>query len=205
MISLFSVQMGKLLSACACITQWIDFAPSFKHTTFPYYPFYSSSSCDREICVMKSRVSLSLLFYAWVCQILFTLPFYPPDRFCFVYAKYLLACSTLAYFVQHCFYLFLFSLRPIICSYETKLNFSSLLFLFFLFCHQVRRLLLLSCFPFLSAAHHVHCWRHDLFACVLACIGELAYFDGRALACMCVSEVAKIVVCFYFACSGKRD
>lgn len=93
-ISLFSVQMGKLLSACACITQWIDFAPSFKHTTFPYNPFYSSSSCDREICVMKSRVSFSLLLYAWVCQILFTLPFYPPDRFCFVYAKYLLACST---------------------------------------------------------------------------------------------------------------
>lgn len=89
-ISLFCpVQMGKLLSACACITQWIDFAPSF-----PYHPFYSSSSCDREICVMKSRVSLSLLFYEWVCQILFTLPFYPPDRFCFVYAKYLLACST---------------------------------------------------------------------------------------------------------------
>lgn len=84
----------KLLSACACITQRIDFAPSFKHTTFPYHPCYTSSSCDREICVMKSRVSLSLLFYAWVCQILFTLPFYPPDRFCFVYAKYLLACST---------------------------------------------------------------------------------------------------------------
>lgn len=57
--------------------------------------------------------------------------FAPPDRFCFVYAKYLLACSTCLLCTTLFLLFFLFSLRPIICSYETKLNFSSLLFLFF--------------------------------------------------------------------------
>lgn len=194
--------MGKLLSACTCITQWIDFAPSFKHTTFPYH---SSSSCGREICVMKSRVSLSLLFYAWVCQILFTLPFCPPGPFLFCLREIFASLFYLLtlYNIVFTFFCLVYDLLFVL----TKPNWTFLLYYscFFLFCHQVRRLLLLSCFLFLSVAHHMHCWRHDLFACVRVNWWARLLWWERACLRVCVSEVAKIVVCFYFACSGKRD
>lgn len=157
-----------------------------------------------NLCHEIAREFISLVLCVSVSNFIYA-TFLPPRPFLFclreIFAS-LFYLLTLYNIVFTCFCL-VYDLLFVL----TKPNWTFLLYYscFFLFCHQVRRLLLLSCFPFLSAAHHVHCWRHNLFACVPACIGELAYFDGRALACMCVSEVAKIVVCVYFACSGKRD
>lgn len=136
--------------------------------------------CEWNLCHEIARASL----FACVCEcVKFYLRYLLPPHFVF-YAKFLLACSTCLLCTTLFLLLFLtIILRPIICSYETKFNFSSLFFFCF---HQVRRLLLLSCFPFLSAACHVYRWRHAtlsdwervcLFVCVL--VSSRAYFDAR--------------------------
>lgn len=180
------VQMDKLLSACVCvfgITQWIDFAP------FQTLPRCSScSSCEWNLCHEIARELICMR--VWVCQILFTLPFTLSHFVLFlreIFASLFYFLLTLYNIVfTSCFFLVFssISLRPIICSYETKLNFSSLL-LFFCF-HQVRRLLLLSCFPFLSTA----CTSDVTISCVESvskCIGELAcllWCAKEVLACV---------------------
>lgn len=173
--------MDKLLSACALHSELI--LHLFKH--------YLVSPLARvsEICVMKSRVRI---YFACVCLcVKFYLRYLLPPHFLreiFASLFYLLTLYNI------CFYFLFLALCYDLLFVLTKPNwtFSSLLFCFCL--HQVRRLLLLSCFPFLSAACHVHRWRHlieseSVCECVL--VSSRAYFDARR-GCLrvWVSEVA---------------
>lgn len=191
--------MDKLLSACVHYT--VNWFCTFSNPTS--LPLFLACVCVSEICVMKSLVRVYL--HACVCEcVKFYLRYLLPPHFVF-YAKFLLACST-CLLCTTLFLLLVFTiiLRSIICSYETKLNFSSLFFF-----HQVRRLLLLSCFPFLSAACHVHFWRH---ATLSGWESMSVYWWARVPTLMrgggaCVCGWSCLNSCFFLFCfaSGKRD
>lgn len=156
-----------------CITQWIDFAP------FQTLPRFPSCSCEWNLCHEIARASL-LCMRVFVCEcVKFYLRYLlPPHLLREIFASlfYLLTLYNI------CFFLLFLALFYDLLFVLTKPNwtFSSLLFCFCL--HQVRRLLLLSCFPFLSTACHVHRWRHlieseSVCECVL--VSSRAYFDAR--------------------------
>lgn len=125
MISLvfcFIVQMWISFYLRVCITRWIDFAP---FQTLPSLPLFlacvwvKSVSWNRACEFICMRVCECVKFY---------LRYLLPPHFVF-YAKFLLACST-CLLCTTLFLLLVFTiiLRSIICSCETKLNFSSLFF-----------------------------------------------------------------------------
>lgn len=129
-------------------------------TTLPLRVVVKSVSWNRAwvylFCFMRECVKFYLRYL-----------FAPPGPFLFCLRE-IFASLFYLLTLYNIVFTFFFCLVYDLLFVLTKPNWTFLLYYscFFLFCHQVRRLLLLSCFLFLSAAHHVHCWRHDLFACV---------------------------------------
>lgn len=116
--------MDKLLSACALHSELI--LHLFKHYLVSPLPRVS------EICVMKSRVRV---YFACVSLCVSVLNFIYATFYPLIcYAKFLLACSTCllctTFVFTSCFSIIL---RPIICSYETKLNFFLLYYSVFVY------------------------------------------------------------------------
>lgn len=170
---------------CVCvfgITQWIDFAP------FQTLPRCSScSSCEWNLCHEIARELICMR--VWVCQILFTLPFTLSHFVLFlreIFASlfyFLLTLYNIVFTSCFCFVFSSISLRPIICSYETKLNFSSLL-LFFVF---IRLEDCCCCLVFLFSRQRALLTSRYLIQSVSKCIGELAcllWCAKEVLACV---------------------
>lgn len=138
-----------------------------------------------NLCHEIAREFISFVLCVSVSNFIYA-TFLPPGPFLFCLREIFASLFYLLTLYNIVFTFFLFSLRPIICSYETKLNFSSLLFLFF-FCFFIRLEDCCCCLVFFFSLQRTMCTADvTIYLRACACIGELAYFDGSALACVCV-------------------
>lgn len=164
------------------------------HYTVNWFCTFSNTTSFPLLLVWVKSVSWNraceFTLHACVCVLNFIYATFYPLIF---YAKFLLACSTCLLCTTFVFTSF-FSiiLRPIICSYETKLNFFLLYYSVFVY---IRLEDCCCCLVFLFSLQRAMCtadviWlREWVFLCVL--VSSRAYFDARR-GCLrvWVSEVA---------------
>lgn len=187
--------MDKLLSACALHSELI--LHLFKH--------YLVSPLARvsEICVMKSRVRV---YFACVCLCVSVLNFIYATFYPLIfYAKFLLACSTCllctTFVFTSCFSIIL---RPIICSYETKLNFFLLYYSVFVY---IRLEDCCCCLVFLFSLQRAMCTADVIW--LRARVSVSVYWWARVPTLMrgggaCVCEWGCLNSCFCLFCFGKK-
>lgn len=181
-----------------CITQWIDFAP------FQTLPRFPSSSCEWNLCHEIARASL-LCMRVFVCEcVKFYLRYLLPPHFLREIFASLFYLLTL---YKHLCLLLVFSiiLRPIICSYETKLNFFLLYYSVFVY---IRLEDCCCCLVFLFSLQRAMCTADVIW--LRARVSVSVYWWARVPTLM---RGGGACVCMWgclnssFACfaSGKRD